>query len=112
MCKHTDSWFSQESIINPFVLVNDFLWQSDILKVKKKKKIDAILPGNWCLFSEDLEATMDAEDISLLNTACITKYNKNHYRKDWKLTRRGVFDETDGKEIVKKKLPLIYHYDG
>ena len=25
---------------------------------------------------------------------------------------KGVFDETDGKEIVKKKLPLIYHYDG
>jgi hypothetical protein len=44
------------------------------LKTKQNKtKTDALLPGSWCLFSQDLEATMDAGDISLLNTACVTK---------------------------------------
>lgn len=71
----------------------------------------AILPGNWCLFSEDLEATMDAEDISLLNTACITKYNKNHYRKDWKCTWRGCLMRQKVKKLWKDLL-LVYQYDG
>jgi hypothetical protein len=72
-CKHTGSWFSQESIINPFILVNEFIYFFLKKKKQKKTKTDALLPGSWCLFSQDLEATMDAGDISLLNTACVTK---------------------------------------
>lgn len=66
-------------------------------------KTDTRSPGNWCLVYEDLEATMDAEDISLLNTAHITKYNKNRGREEWKFK--------DKRSRYNENMVMICHYD-